>query len=167
MKPSSFRMKLALAFIPVSGEVGPGRVNASKFPPPASTGNGSICPAGWRHCWGGKDWYARPGVTARDFCRSCSIWIEHSEAIPSTSMWMGLTGTKAKLSSSFSSAILGFILSTFLPTNPRSTNRSASGDKANMKLPEMSGSIVWTLSISDSREKSIIGRKRESDNYAS
>ena len=160
-------MKLASVFIPALGEVGLRRASVSKSPLPASTGNGSTCPAGWRLCWGGKDSYAQPKATGRDSCRSCSICSERSQAIPSISMLMAPIGTKAKQSNSFFSAIPGFISSTSLLTSQLSMSRNAFGAKADMKLPAMSGSIALTPRISDSKVRWIIGREPESSNYAS
>jgi len=53
-RPSFSKMRPALACIRAWGEVGLRKVSGSKFLPLASIASGSISPAGWRLCWGGK-----------------------------------------------------------------------------------------------------------------
>ena len=167
MKRSCFRMRLVSASIPASDEAGPREANASEFLPPASIGSGSICRDGWLHFWAERDSYVQPGETGRDSCRFCNIWSGHSEATPSTSMWMEPIGTRVRRSCSFLSVIPRFILNIFPLTSQPSMSRSAFGGRVDMKSPGTSGSTASIPSISVSRAKSTTGPKIESNNYAS
>jgi len=53
-RPSFSKMRPALACILAWGEAGLKKVSGSKFLLLASIANGSISPAGWHPCWGGK-----------------------------------------------------------------------------------------------------------------
>jgi len=167
MKRSSFRMKPASVSILASDGVGPGEVNVSKSQLPASIGNGSTCLAGLRPSWEGKVSSAQLRVTARDSCLFSNICSVRSGVTPSISTLTAPNGTKAKKFNSFSRAIPGFISSIYLPTSQPSTNRNASGGKADTKSPVMSGSIVSTPFISNSKARSTTGQQPETNSYAS